>query len=126
LDAPLLVRSDGSPWGYANKANHFKSFRAAVMAAGFDPGEFTMYVFRHSAIARALLAGISPVIVARQLDTSLAEIQKHYARYITDHSDAVSRQGMLSIEAPSAVPLLPPPDEHRGAPPKADRHVSGS
>jgi integrase len=119
LDAPLLVRSDGSPWGYANKANHRKLFREAVTPAGFDPGEFSLYTFRHSCVARLLLSGTSPVIVARQLDTSLAEIQKHYARYITDHSDAISRQGMLSIEPPPAVKMLPTPapdDEHSSAP----------
>jgi integrase len=116
LDAPLLVRGDGSPWGHGSKANHFKSFRAAVTAAGFDPDEFTMYTFRHSGIARALLSGISPVIVARQFDTSLTEIQRHYAHYISDVSDMVSRRGMLSIEAPPAVKMLPAPDEHSEAP----------
>jgi integrase len=102
-DAPLLLRGDGCRW---DKANHRQAFRVAVGRAGFDPDTVTSYCFRHSAIARWLLRGLSPAVVARQADTSIQELQKHYARFICDHSDAVARTAMLDV---STVPLLPTP-----------------
>jgi hypothetical protein len=83
-------------------------FREAVRLAGFDPNQdgITSYVFRHSAIKRWLLAGTPVMIVAKQADTSVTEINKHYGRYILEFSDSIARAGMF--ELPRPVPLLPP------------------
>ena len=107
-EALLLLRSDGSPWGCGSKANHGDMFREAVRLAGFDPNQdgITSYVFRHSAIKRWLLAGTPVMIVAKQADTSVTEINKHYGRYILEFSDSITRAGMF--ELPRPVPLLPP------------------
>jgi hypothetical protein len=49
--------------------------------------------------------------VAQQHDTSVREIEAHYAAYILDHSDALSRRALLdtSAQVPRADNLMPPP-----------------
>ena len=49
---------------------------------------------------RALLRGVPVAVVAQQHDTSVREIEAHYAAYILDHSDAVSRRALLETPGP--------------------------
>ena len=49
LDAPLLVRNNGSAWGHSSKARHRDDFRAVVEAVGLDPNAITLYALRHIA-----------------------------------------------------------------------------
>ena len=101
-DAPLLRKSDGMPWQSSNDADHRTLFRAAVVRAGFDPDEVTTYCFRHSSIVRQLLANVPIRIVAATHDTSVGQIERCYSRYVTDHSDALTRAALLDLSPAAA------------------------
>ncbi len=55
---------------------------------------------RHSSIVRALLGGVPVAVAAQQHDTSVREIEAHYAAFILDHSDALTRRTLLDTAAP--------------------------
>jgi integrase len=98
----LLVDGGGKPWA-SNCQN--KLFPDTVKATGLD-SSITSYALRHSSIARQLLAGVPAAVVASNHDTSIKEIQAHYAKYITDVSDTVTRRALLGTDPP---PPAPPP-----------------
>jgi integrase len=101
-DAPLLVQSDGSPWGDNPGQRYHREVRAVVSAIGIDP-DATIYSLRHSSIVRMLLKGIPIRLIAAVHNTSIAMIEKHYSRYITEHSiDDITRPGLLSDPTPAA------------------------
>ena len=108
-DAPLVVKTDGAAWQSTSTSDHRDLFRRTVEQAGLEPDVVTSYALRHSSIVRALLNGVPLAVVARQHDTSSREIEAHYAAYILDHSDAVSRHGLLNtarqMSADDAVAL---------------------
>ena len=91
-DALLLTKSDGSPW---RQSDHTRPFQRAVAHAGLDPAAVTIYALRHSAIVRELLANVPIRVVASTHDSSVLMIEKTYSRFITDHSDALSRHALL-------------------------------
>jgi integrase len=91
-DAPLLVRSDGSPWPVADD-----EFRKVGVMVGLDP-DLTAYALRHSSIVRMILAGVPIRIVAASHDTSVMQVEKTYSRFIVgDPSDALCRKAMLDL-----------------------------
>jgi len=94
-DARLLLKADGTHWQETDKCDHRNPFREAVTRTGLDPDVVTSYSLRHSAIARALLRGVPTSIVARTCDTSSKIIEAHYAAFIADFSDALSRKALL-------------------------------
>jgi len=49
-----------------------------------------------------LLRNLPIRLVASLHNTSVAMIQKHYSKYITEHSDDVSRRALLHHEPPAA------------------------
>ncbi|MGY8679550.1 tyrosine-type recombinase/integrase [Bradyrhizobium sp. UFLA05-153] len=106
----LLLRSDGQPWDEKNPhADYRRDVLTAIEAANLDPKETTLYCLRHSSITRALLRGVPIRIVAASHDTSTQMVEKNYARYITEHSDDVSRAALLLDEPPpSNVTVLAP------------------
>ena len=79
--------------------DHRNLFRRAVERAGLDPDKVTSYALRHSSIVRALLGSVPVAVVAQQHDTSVREIEAHYAAYILDHSDALSRRALLDTSS---------------------------
>jgi integrase len=82
-------------------------FRAATKHLDLDPGA-TPYALRHSSIVRMLLASVPTRVVAAHHDTSVAMIEKHYARYIVgDPSDAMTRRTLLSLDAPAQGNVVP-------------------
>jgi integrase len=91
-DAPLLTKSDGSPW---RQSDHTRPFQRAVAYADLNPAAVTIYALRHSAIVRELLASVPIRVVACTHDSSVLMIEKTYSRFITDHSDALSRRALL-------------------------------
>jgi integrase len=98
-DAPLLVRSNGkAAWGYGYGARHRDDLRAVVSAVGLDPDTVTLYALRHSSIVRQLLANVPIRICAAQHDTSVSQIERNYSRYISEHTDALARASLLTIE----------------------------
>jgi integrase len=79
---------------------HDRRFTATVERAGLDPN-LTAYCLRHSSIVRMLLACVPTRIVAAHHDTSVQQIEKHYAAYILgDPSDAITRRALLDLGAP--------------------------
>ena len=102
-DAPLLVQSDGTPWGRNPGQRYHRHVAEVVTAIGLDPTEVTMYCLRHSSIVRMLLRNVPIRLVASLHNTSVAMIEKHYSRYITEHSiDDITRAALLSEPTPAA------------------------
>jgi integrase len=101
-DAPLLLQSDGRPWDKNPGQNYHRQVDSVVTAIGLDPAEVTMYALRHSSIVRMLLRNVPIRLVASLHNTSVAMIEKHYSKYITEHSiDDTARAGLLSEPAPA-------------------------
>jgi integrase len=101
-DAPLLLQSDGRPWDRNPGQNYHRQVDKVVAAIGLNPEEVTMYCLRHSSIVRMLLRNVPIRLVASLHNTSVAMIEKHYSRYITEHSiDDIMRAGLLSEPAPA-------------------------
>ena len=97
-DAPLLVQSDGSPWGSNPGQCYHREVNKVVTAIGLDPDVVTAYCLRHSSIVRALLQNVPIRLVASLHNTSTAMIEKTYSKYITEHSDDISRRALLQHE----------------------------
>src|SRR5215468_10657459 len=47
-DGPLLLRSNGEPWGYRRSDEYRGEFAEVVTTAGLDPKTVTLYALRHS------------------------------------------------------------------------------
>jgi integrase len=98
--APLLLQSDGSPWGDNPGASYHNDVKKIVAAIGVDP-DATMYALRHSSIVRMLLLNVPIRLVASLHNTSVKMIERTYSKYITEHSDDVSRHALLQHVPPS-------------------------
>jgi integrase len=99
-DAPLLLCRGDRGWGDDPSVNYRADMRAIVADVGLDPTIVTAYAFRHSSIVRQLLANVPVRVVASVHDTSVTEIERHYSKYISEHSDALSRRALLELDAP--------------------------
>jgi integrase len=77
-DDLLLTTAAGGTW---TKSLHQRPFAEAVAKAGMDP-ETTFYALRHSYISRALKALVPVKAVADQCGTSMAMIERYYAKWI--------------------------------------------
>ena len=97
--APLLLQGDGSPWPDNPGASYHREVKKIVADIGADP-DATMYALRHSSIVRMLLKNVPIKLVASLHNTSTKMVEKHYAKYITEHSDDVSRHALLQLESP--------------------------
>jgi integrase len=106
-NAPLLVQSNGSSWGNNPGQSYHREVNKVVTAIGLDPADVTMYALRHSSIVRMLLANIPVRIIASTHDTSIRMIERHYSRYITEHSDELSRRALLQPEPPCGENVVP-------------------
>lgn len=58
----------------------------------------TPYTLRHSSIIRQIRANVPLRVIAFTHDTSTAEIERTYGRYLNDASDDLARKGMLVDE----------------------------
>ena len=99
-DAPLLLQRDGTSWGKEPSQNYRADVREIVAGLGWDADVVTLYSLRHSSIVRQLLANVPVRVVASTHDTSVAMIEKHYSRFIADHSDEHTRRALLQPAAP--------------------------
>jgi integrase len=102
-DAPLLLWRDHRGWGVEPSANYRADFRAIVAAIGLDPDVATAYSLRHSSIVRQLLRGVPIRLVASLHDTSVSQIESNYSKYISEHSDEISRRALLHDDEPPPV-----------------------
>ena len=98
-DAPLFLQGDGRPWGDNPGAGYHREVKQIVSAIGADP-DVTMYALRHSSIVRMLKVNVPIRLVASLHNTSTKMIEKHYSKYITEHSDDISRQRCCSMNRP--------------------------
>jgi integrase len=109
LSAPLLEhwrhrqtgpmeweRLDRTPWSAPSEMT--RMWKRAVADAGL-PAAIIPYALRHSSIVRGLRAGLPIRLVAALHDTSVAMIERHYSRWITE--------GLDELVARAVVPLLP-------------------
>jgi integrase len=101
-DAPLLVQSDGTPWGRNPGQRYHRHVAKVVTAIGLDPEVVTMYALRHSSIVRMLLQNIPARVVASLHNTSIRMLEANYSRFITEYSDDITRAGLLSQPTPAA------------------------
>jgi integrase len=93
---PLLPMKNGKRW---TCGRHRIPFHKAAEAADLPDGA-TMYCLRHTAITRALLAGVPVRLVAASADTSVAMIERTYSKFIADHGDAQMRRAVFDADAP--------------------------
>lgn len=92
----IWVRDYRGPWtSSAEITRPWKELCASLGLKGTIP-----YALRHSSIVRAIRAGLPIRLVAAMHDTSVAMIERHYARYIVD--------GLEELTAKAIVPLAPP------------------
>ncbi|WOH51915.1 site-specific integrase [Bradyrhizobium sp. sBnM-33] len=101
-DAPLLLQSDGRPWDRNPGQNYHRQVDKAVAATGLDPAVVTIYALRHSSIVRMLLQNVPIRLVASLHNTSVIMIERTYSRFITEHTDDISRKALLQHEEPQA------------------------
>lgn len=112
LSAPLLEhwrhrqtgpmqweRVDRGPW--ASSSAMLRPFQCAVEEAGL-PLSTIPYALRHSSIVRGLRAGLPIRLVAALHDTSVAMIERHYSRYITEGLDELVARAVVPIVAIAA------------------------
>jgi integrase len=99
-DAPLLLQSNGRLWDKNPGQNYHRQIDAVVSAIGLDPADVTMYCLRHSSIVRMLLRNVPIRLVASLHNTSVAMIEKHYSKFVTEHSDDISRHALLQPASP--------------------------
>ena len=99
---PLLLNSDGKRW---SSAAHRLPFAEAAKAARLPDGA-TIYCLRHTAITRALLAGVPVRLVASSFDTSVAMIEKTYSKHIAHHGDDQMRRALFDADAPGNIIAL--------------------
>jgi hypothetical protein len=101
-DAPLLLQSDKGAWDKNPGQRYHHLVKKVVASIDLDPAVVTMYCLRHSSIVRMLLRNVPIRLVGSLHNTSVAMIEKHYSRYITEHSiDDITRAGLLSEPAPA-------------------------
>ena len=101
-DAPLLLQADGQPWSKSPSDDYREDIAEVVKAISRDPEEVTLYALRHSSIVRALLRHVPIRVVSASHDTSVAQIERTYSKFIVDHADEISRAALLRHEPPLA------------------------
>jgi integrase len=106
VDAPLLLQSDGSPWGNNPGAAYHRHVDRIVNSIGCDP-KATAYCLRHSSIVRQLLANVPIRLVASLHDTSARMIERHYSRFIAEYADEYARAALLQPEPPAGDNVVP-------------------
>jgi integrase len=105
-DAPLLLRPDGEAWQSGN-SDHSRPFARALAAAGLP--KVVPYSLRHTSIVRMLSRNLPARLTADAHDTSVAMLERNYAKYIADYSDTVLRAAQIELapelDTPKVVPL---------------------
>ena len=103
-DQPLLLLNPTAERWSATR--HRRLFAEAAKAAGLPDGA-TIYCLRHTAITRALLAGVPVRLVASLVRHIVAMIEKTYSKFIADHGDAQMRRALFDIDAAADSNVIP-------------------
>ena len=102
-DAPLLTQSDGSAWGDNPGQRYHRAYRQdrrRNRARSCRGDDLRLAALKHRSDAAAEL----PIrLVASLHNTSVAMIERTYSKYITEHSDDISRKALLEHEEPQTV-----------------------
>ncbi|MGK6321383.1 tyrosine-type recombinase/integrase [Sphingomonas sp. DT-204] len=93
IKATEWERVGRQPWKTPSEMARW--WKKAVDAAGV-PGVIP-YALRHSSIVRAIRADIPIRLVAALHDTSVAMIEKHYARWITESLDDIAARAIVPL-----------------------------
>lgn len=88
-------RGERGPWATASEMS--RMWAIACRDAGLPPTTIP-YALRHSSIVRGLRMGLPIRLVAATHDTSVAMIERHYSRWITE--------GLDELAARAVVPLI--------------------
>ena len=96
-EEPLLRDNDGAAW---TRTKHQLPFARAAAAANL-PKDATAYSLRHSFITRSLLKGIPVRLVAASVDSSAAQIEQTYSKYISRPGAHLMRGALLDFDAPT-------------------------
>ena len=92
----IWVRDYRGPWtSSAEITRSWKEVCASVGMKGTIP-----YALRHTSIVRAIRAGLPIRLVAAMHDTSVAMIERHYARYIVDGLEELTAKAIIPLTAP--------------------------
>jgi len=90
-DELLFVRDDGAPWG---SHDHHRPTTATVTAAEL-PADTVFYSLRHTYASQCLMAGMNVQLLAENMGTSVAMIEKHYGKFTK-----LARRQMIEAAAP--------------------------
>jgi site-specific recombinase XerD len=103
LDAPLFDKM----WNL--------SMRLRPVIERFKLGDnITPYALRHSSIVRMIRQGVPLRLVAAHHDTSTAQVEKTYSRFIVgDPSEALTRAALPDLAKPAASNVVPLPPRKR-------------
>lgn len=103
--APLLTKPAGGRW---KKSDHSRPFDRIVTRCGLAdwekrgyPDKITIYALRHTSIVRQIKALVPLGVIAKNHDTSVRMIEKHYSRYILDHTDGLTRAALPDRSKPT-------------------------
>ncbi|TQI75325.1 site-specific recombinase XerD [Bosea sp. AK1] len=97
----LWERTHRAAWGLASEM--LKGWNRALTSAGVAYVE--PYALRHSSIVRGLTAGLPLRLVAAQHDTSAEMIERHYAAYIVDAAEELTRRAITPLTPPAVSSL---------------------
>jgi hypothetical protein len=101
LRARAMARGRGRP--LFDRINRMSArFRVVLQRLGLDQ-TLTPYTLRHSSIIRQIRNNVPLRIIAFNHDTSTVEIEKTYARYLSNASDDLTRKALLADAVPSAM-----------------------
>ena len=92
-------RVDRAAWSAPSEMT--RQWKRAVANAGL-PAATIPYALRHSSIVRGLRAGLPIRLVAALHDTSVAMIERHYSRWITEGLDELVARAVVPIVAMAA------------------------
>ncbi|MDI1296218.1 MAG: tyrosine-type recombinase/integrase [bacterium] len=82
------------PWSIPTEMT--RNWKKAIAAAGLGPTTIP-YALRHSSIVRGLRQNLPIRLVAALHDTSVAMIERHYARWITDGLDDMVARAVVPM-----------------------------
>jgi hypothetical protein len=68
--------------------------------------QYVPYSFRHSSIVRMLIKRVPLSVVSSHHDTSAKIIQKHYAHFINDVSDDLTRDTLVDFSSQKSTKVV--------------------
>lgn len=92
-------RAERGPW--QSSSMMIRPWKRAVTDAGL-PAATIPYGLRHSSIVRGLRVGLPIRLVAALHDTSVAMIERHYSRWITEGLDEMAARAVVPIVSMAA------------------------